>query len=420
MTIPATSSPFSAPNPFQETMLGLEFGPRPEGTVDLFSRACVEQYQAADLSRFGYLFAQVFESNVLVEVALLAGMRYPEVADLTYRPTATVTRLAELASRPDELSVVELVNVAAALISVSRFEVASRLLAAAVSRARGPLQTFEAWMLMFVVANRCDDGAGTADAFARMRAAIETGRVPSDRTLDACAQAVVWHMKRKEPHEADYRWYLKTGQSIVDGNAGVDPGSVSAWYRAVAMVPAADGDAETTRRFMGYARDAAQQAIALRPRAYERHFEKTYHESALKEHMYVTRDLERAEEAGRALIAMDEAWSVSYAEMGEAYLHFGRPKEAAGMYGRAVAAGPPYYGYHLLQAARACAKAGMDEEAVGHYLALSHLVPDNEGVLTAGLELAGGLAHPARAHFQRLLDELAHGSSHMKGGTAHG
>src|SRR5690606_17245747 len=132
MTIPATSSPFSAPNPFQETMLGLEFGPRPEGTVDLFSRACVEQYQAADLSRFGYLFAQVFESNVLVEVALLAGMRYPEVADLTYRPTATVTRLAELASRPDELSVVELVNVAAALISVSRFEVASRLLAAAV------------------------------------------------------------------------------------------------------------------------------------------------------------------------------------------------------------------------------------------------------------------------------------------------
>lgn len=38
-----------------------------------------------------------------------------------------------------------------------------------------------------------------------MRAAIQTGRVPPDRALDACAQAVVWYLKRKEPIEADYR-----------------------------------------------------------------------------------------------------------------------------------------------------------------------------------------------------------------------
>jgi tetratricopeptide (TPR) repeat protein len=395
-------------NPFQETMLGLELSQWPEGRADLFSRACVEQYQSADMSRFGYLFAQVFEPNVLVEVALLAGVPYEEVAGLRYRPTPTIAHLAERTAHAGDLTVVELVNVAAALISISRFGAATDLLEAATARAAGPLQTFEAWMLVFVVANRCDDSQGTTRAFARMRAAIETGKIPPDRTLDACAQAVVWYMKRREPMEADYQWYLATGQSVADQRERVDPGSISAWYRAVAMVPAAAGDAERTRQFMVYAREAAERAVSLRPRAYERHFEKTYHESSLKEHMYVTRDPDRAEAAGRALIAMDTAWGLSYAELGEAYAFFGRTREAAEMYRRAVAAGPPYYGYHLLQAARWCEKAGMAEESLDHYLTLSHLVPDNVGVLSAGLDLARAMSHPSSATFAHMLDQLTH------------
>ncbi|HEX5534490.1 MAG TPA: hypothetical protein VFX33_12185 [Actinomycetales bacterium] len=395
-----------ARNAFQETMLGLEFNPRPDDQTDLFSRACVEQYQAADLSRLGYLFAQVFEPNVLVEVAVLADVPYETVADLTYRPTPSIIRLAELAANAADLSVIELINVAAALISVSRFEAASKLLESAVARAANPLETFEVWMLVFVVANRCDDRKGATRAFERMRAAIETGAVPPDRVVDACAQAVVWYMKRKEPLAADYEWYLATGQSIVDRRGRLDPGSISSWYRAVAMVPAAEGDAAKTREFMVYAREAAEQAIALRPRAYEKHFEKTYHESSLKEHMYVTRDFDKAEEAGRALIAMDTAWSPSYAELGEAYMFFGKPEQAVVMYDKAIQTGPPYYGYYLLEAARVCVKAGMNEQALGYYMALSHLVPENEGVLSAGLDLARTTSHESRPHFEDLLAQL--------------
>lgn len=391
-------------NSFQETLLGLEFTQGDDRRPDLFSQACVEQYRAADFHRHGYLFAQVFEPNVLVEVAMLAGVAYEEVADLTHRPTPTMARLAELAAGAVDLSAIELINVAAALISVSRFDAATRLLDLAMERSGRTLETFEAWMLRFVVANRCDDGDGTRQAFEHMRAAIETGAIPPDRVVDASAQAVVWYMKRKALNEADYQWYLATGQALVDTGAGVDPGSISAWYRAVAMVPAAQGDADRTRQYMLRAREAAAETIALRPRAYERHFEKTYLESSLKEHMYVTRDFDRAEEAGLALIALDPVWSPSYAELGDAYLFFGKPKQAAARYRQAVEQGPPYYGYHLQQAAGAASKAGLKEQALDHYLALSDLVPDNPSVLTAGLDLARSVSHPARTHFERLLE----------------
>jgi tetratricopeptide (TPR) repeat protein len=379
-------------NTFQQTMVGLEFASRPDDQVDLFSRACVEQYRDCDLTRFGYLFAQVFEPNVLVEVALHEGVPHEQLADLSHRPTGNSAHLADLAANAADLSVVETVNVAAALISISRFEAATMVLANAFAKATGPLEHFEAWMLAFVVANRCDDADRTAQSFSRMREAMETGGVPADRGLDACAQAVVWYMKRKDLTESDFQWYLATGRRLAQ-RAGADPAPLSSWYRALAMVPAAEGDAKQTREYMVRARDAARDTLARRPRAFERHLLKTYLESSLKEFMYVTPDLDRAEESCRALIELDPVWAPSYGEAAEAYLRFGKPDLAAAMYDKAVAAGPHE-------------KCGNTEQALAHYEALSRLVPDNAAVLTAGLDLARARAHSTQTHFAHLLDQL--------------
>lgn len=381
-------------NAFTETMLGLEYASVPADRVDLFSTACAEQFRDRDLTRFGYLFAQVFDANVLAEVAELTGVPYESVAELRHRPTAAMTLLADLTSDADKLSVVELINVAAALISVSRFGQASRLLALATARAKVGRESFEAWMLAFVVANRCDDQPGSAQAFTRMRQAIELRSIPPERVLDACSLAVVWYLKRKELPEAAYQWYLSTGQALAGERANVDPAALSSWYRALAMVPAAAGDAETAR-----------QTLAQRPRAYEMHLLKTYHESSLKEHMFVTGDFDRAEESGRALIALDPAWAPSYGELAEAYLRFGRPEQAATMYEKAIQAGPPYYCHHLLGAARAREKSGDNDRAIAHYEALSRLVPDNVAVAEAGLDLARKLSHASQAHFAKLLEQ---------------
>ncbi|MET9730308.1 tetratricopeptide repeat protein [Streptomyces sp. NPDC006458] len=410
------SRPTFQANAFQDTLLGLEFTPDPDRPADLFSRACAEEFAHMRLDRFGYLLAQVFEPNVLLEAALLTDLPYESVADLSHRPTESMTRLAELADQAADLPVVAVVNVASALISVSRFDIAARLLVDAYSRATTPREAFEAAMLSFVVTNRRDDGTDSPRQFHRMRTAAETREVPDNRVLDACSQAVVWYLKRKELPESEYRWFLDTGTRLAEARDRLDPGAVSSWYRALAMVPAAEGSAATTRRYMEYAREAAEDTMARRPRAYETHFLKTYHESSLKEHMYLTRDLDRAEEAGRALIALDPSWAPSYGELAEAYVVFGRTEQAAELYEQAVAAGPPYVGHHMLRAARCHQRAGNTHRALTLHRDLSHLAPHDEDVLRTGLDLARDLADgDSRAHFEAALERIKTGSARHRG-----
>lgn len=389
-------------NSFQQTMLGLSYTRHDDREADLFSRACAEQYLDCDFTRFGYLFAQVFEANVATEVALLAGLPHEEVNELRHRPTPAITRLAEFVEQAADLSVVELVNVAAALISVSRFSLASSVLAQAARRAAAIREMFEIAMLKFIVANRIDDLLGSSSAFLDMRRAIESAQLPPDRVLDACAQAVVWFMKRKELPEAEFAWYLETGRGIAAGNVA-DPAAASSWYRALAMVPAAKGHVTLTRRYMDMARDAANATTERRPRAYETHLLKTYYESTLKEHMYVTKDHDKAEKAGRSLIALDPVWAPSHGELAEAYLRFGRVREAAAAYDAAVALGPPYYGHHLVRAADAHSASGNIERALELHLELSRFEPGNPSMLARGLDVARQVSSSAVRHFEDLL-----------------
>lgn len=397
-----TTSSGRTENSFQQTMLGLSYTRHDDHEADLFSRACAEQFLDCDFARFGYLFAQVFEANVVTEIALLAGLPHEELDELRHRPTPEVARLADLVAQAADLSVVELVNVAAALISVSRFSLASSVLAQATRRTTTAREMFEVAMLQFIVANRIDDLAGSSSAFLEMRRAIESAQLPPDRVLDAATQAVVWFMKRKELPESEFVWYLDAGRRIAAGSAA-DPASVSSWYRALAMVPAAKGHATLTRRYMEMAHDAAAATTERRPRAYESHLVKTYYESTVKEHMYVTKDFDKAEAAGHALIALDPVWAPSHGELAEAYLRFGRVREAAVAYDAAVALGPPYYGHHLVRAAEAHAASGNNERALELHLELSRFEPGNPTMLVRGLDVARQVSPSAVRHFEDLL-----------------
>lgn len=396
-------------NSFQETLSGLQYRPRPAEEVDLFSKACVEQYEEADFHRYGYLFAQVFEPDVLREVALLDGVAYDDLAEVRLRPTPALQRLAGLVDDAADLPTVALVNLAAALISVSRFGPAGRVLAEAGGRAGDPRDVFETAMLEFVIANRCDDAAGSGQAFRRMAGAIRSGVLPPDRTMDACTQAVVWYLKRREVAADEFSWFLSVGRELTRRPDRLDPASVSSWYRGLAMLPAAQREVGATRRYMEYAREAAEQTLSRRPRAYELHLLKTYHESSLKEHMFLTGNFDRAEESGRALIALDPVWAPSYGELAEAYVRFGRTEQAAACYEQAVGAGPPYLGHHLLKAAECRSRAGDPEAALTHYRRLADLAPHNPAVLQAGLDVARTAGHRDTERFASALARLGSG-----------
>ncbi|ANY05778.1 hypothetical protein AFB00_05085 [Pseudonocardia sp. HH130630-07] len=133
---------------------------------------------------------------------------------------------------------------------------------------------------------------------------------------------------------------------------------------------------------------------------------KTYYESAMKEYVYVQRDMDAAKEAGRSLIALDPAWSVSYGELAEVYLRSKQVEKAAQLYEKAVTVGPPYVAHHLLKAATCRDQCGDLSRAMAHFEKLAGLAPRSRQVMTAGLALAHRLSHPSSTVFKRGLQEI--------------
>ena len=282
-------------NAFQAVMIGLE---EPEGlALDIFSESLCRAVAGHDWETFGFPFTQVFEPSVLYEVALIQGIEPLALATLEHRPTATTERLAAVVAAPEVHPSTALVNAASILTCASRFARASELVEHAATRSPSGREAFELDWLRFVVSNRTDDGASSPTAFARMQAVIEAGDVPPSRAMDACTQAVVWYVKRREIPAETFRWFARHGAEL-SAQAGVlTSGGLSAWYRGLAMVPAATGQPAGARRYMEKALEAAEVAEQTNPGADARNARKTYFESTIKEHLYVTGDLDAALQA---------------------------------------------------------------------------------------------------------------------------
>ncbi|MBF6299073.1 hypothetical protein IU459_16205 [Nocardia amamiensis] len=396
----------SVRNSFGETLLGLSYSH--DLVADIFSRACVDAYREYDGQRLGYAFTQIFEPDVLAEVCLLQGLSYELVATVRYQPTAEIRRLAGWMEDAGDLPVVELINLGSVLVSISRFDVAQRVIQLAADRSCTSRERFEIAWLKFLVSNRCDDGRRSTEFFQAMQIEVEAGSIPDARVLDVCTQAVVWYLKRKEVSRDLFVWAVKRGNSVARNGTALDPATVSAWYRGIAMLPAARRDSSMTRRCMEIAHDAAETSVQHSSYASSVNALKTYHESTLKEHLYVTRDLDRAEAAGQALVDLDPVWSPSYGELAEVYEAFGRTERAAEMYERATTLGPPYVRHHLYRAGKCRAAIGEYDLAADSYSLLLGLAPLNHHVREAGAAVAKRASKESRNRFET---ELARAST---------
>lgn len=351
MTVQARSLPTST-NAFSRTMVELDV--TDGATHDLFSRSVRQHLR--DLRSFHWTFplTQVFEPEVLDEAALLRGLDPSAVRRLD-QGSSTAQVLVDAMAAAADLPAETTLCVAAALVSVSRFELAHQVLET-VDASAHPRAAFERAMLEFVIANRTTlSAARMTAAFEAMRAAAQSEEVPRDRLLDACAQAVVWHLKCEAVPRTLFEWFSREGQSLVTHRRDeLGAATVSSWYRGIAMVPAGRRDADLTRRVMRQAGRVAEEAIAhAGSGALELTLRKTYHESSVKEYLYVSRDREQALHHADRLVDLDPPWSISHGEKAEVCRSFGMLEEAAENFDAAAAVGPPYVRHHLLQAARA-------------------------------------------------------------------
>ncbi len=378
-----------SPNCFEQTMFGLDFIQSEASRADLFSRTCIEQFLNTNQNNYNYQFAQVFEPYVLKEICKIANLDYDSVDNLRAHDTAPVRHLNECILNRKKLNFINLMNVAATLVSISRFKLAKLVLEEAKNRTSKSIDRFEVALLEFIITNRAEDGKSSDQAFTAMRLEIETGDISPARAMDACSHAIVWHIKTREISESNYKWFLEKGTFLAKNNPNLKTeGPLSSWYRAIAMIPAAEKNFKQTREYMLAALESAELTISAKSEnnALNAHLKKTYFESTIKEHLYVTNDRERAEEAGNDLISFDPHWSPSYGELAEVHQKFKDWKKAALVFEKAAFLGPPYFGHHLFYAAQNFEKAKEIDQAMKYYTLLSDFDSSNKSVVLAGLK----------------------------------
>jgi hypothetical protein len=361
--------------------------------------------------------AQVFESGVLFEAKRVAEFEtLPSTIEefVPSAPDGAALNPMGVAASTSFTTSQAAVAAAGLLVSLSRFSTAARVLGG-MNGDSTQREQFERLWLEFIISNRCDTGRDSDHVFGRMLDIAEGGDVPDGRVLDICSQGVVWFLKRREISEATVRRLLELGRGLASGSLRADWAGTSAWYRAVAMLPAEKGDSIRTREFMERAEDAAQRAVVSNPSPTNANLVKTYLESSMKEALYVTRDSERFRQYATQLIALDPGWSISYAETAEGFEAFGFLDEARDMWAAAVDKGVPYLWRHTFGLLRACVAVGDWPNAQGALVRLLRDHAPRPTVETAIAKLgAGGQAtvpDPVRERFRSLMSAHTVGSA---------
>ncbi|MFY4695268.1 hypothetical protein [Burkholderia glumae] len=391
-------------NAFSDVLLGFAVSDPNRGSSNIFSDAFGRAVLDIDSSTPTFPMGQVFEIGVLKEIELLASKSASKYAE---RPSAhQISILQKLEQRefPAGLSINEQIQYTAALLNVSRFDAGQTLIERLHSTELASDQAYEVGILQFILSNRHHGGVGSEAAFSKLRALIRKVQVPATKIVEAAALAVVWHLKTGEISEETANWFRAAAETLIsDGGAVVSPEAKSSWYRAFAMVPAAKKDIVQTREIMASARIHALEAIEARGQVFARNYLKTYYESSVKEHLYVSSDLDRALEAADRLVELDPHWSESWYERGEVYQRRGEFEKAEKQYDVAVSLGAPYYLMHAYQRACCRLRSGRIDEGLHDLIDLLSLDSTNRSAVVVGYKYAQATSSPMSPYFVEKL-----------------
>lgn len=230
-----------------------------------------------------------------------------------------------------------------------------------------------------------------------------SAKMTSLQVIEVSCQTTVWFHKTAEIEKGVYEWFFKKSNDIVrNPRSQIPDGIKSSWYRAVAMIPSEKGNPDATRKLMGRAKDYARKANAEISNPYLLNELKTYYESSVKEHLYVSKDYEKAEAAGLALLKLDPAWSPNWAEVAQVYMarkHYDMGRQ---LLNKAIQLGPPYLiYYHYLLAECECQLGDVDS-GLQRYRHILEVDGSNRSSALSGLHWATKHKHPDAVFFNSL------------------
>ncbi|WP_250886664.1 tetratricopeptide repeat protein [Bacillus sp. SM2101] len=359
-----------------------------------WTKGVVYSFESHNFDQLPYYQSQIFEPSIIFEVSRFTNNSKQEINNLEYELSGNIKILKWLIDNIKYVTPVQKLNLSYSLSSIARYELANKAL-----KSINPSQLLNHekifyYFQKFILSNRTDPNKKCEEEFTNIKELLENNNYSLKTQLFLSSQAIVWYLKTNFISENLYQWYVNLGSkaadSLKESTVSGDIHALSTFYRAYAMIPAETGDSLETRKEM---EKCLYFANKLEPKS---DFQKvvrldvfkTYYESTIKEHMYLTKDLAKAEEAGLKLISLDPNWSISYQELGDVYMQMGAFEKALNEYRKAKKLILPRYGISLFKEASCLEKMGEYEEAIDVYKELLKFDPYNITSGINGLKIA--------------------------------
>lgn len=375
---------------------------------NIWTMSVCRAFETHSFNKTPYHLGQLLEPSILYEVSSVTGISLDQILNLDYPSNGPMKFLQERLANIHDTTPVEKLNLAFRLIALSRFKLASHTLSLIQSDHLQIEDRVYFHLLRFLVKNRLSQPFN--DEFYAMKKLFEENTLPNILQLKISAQAIVWEMKQRGVGQELFDWYTKRGLEASDKVKAEKSFSnllaLSTFHRAYAMVPANDQLIEETRKEMKNALDYATLAKPQNRLDECRKLDalKTCYESELKEHLYLSRNYDRAEQAGFNLINTDPNWSISYHEMGELYLKLNKVDQALSMFRKAAELGLPRITFTHFMLGYYLSELNREEEAISEFIRTLEIDPSNISAGINGFNLSRKIKHHSEKLFQSYLE----------------
>ncbi|PTA66544.1 tetratricopeptide repeat protein [Deinococcus arcticus] len=371
----------------------------------LFVRLSEYNFLRQNFDDPGYRFSQVFEPQVLQELAMLNPLDIDQLEQLNYGVHDHYQSVPWMLRHLQHVTNPQKINLANFLISVCRYALARRVFATIETRQLPARFLRDYHLLGFLLTNRTgQQSQSSEDHLSAILSMVKAGQLQPAEVAHIAAQAIVWNVKDGSVSTSTADTFISLAAQVMERTR--DLNVKADWYRAYAMVPAyRTGDSKATTHMMDLAEAAAREAHERDPATVNSL--KTVYESRVKEYLHVSRDYALAEQYGARLIQLDPVWSLSYGEMAEVFEAQGNFQAALTYLEKAVELGAPYTQYHRYNKGRMLVKLERYEEALRDMRTISQADPTCLSAVAVGLKLSNHLQdQDHRAHFQQAWTQL--------------
>lgn len=331
-------------------------------------------FENHNFDQLPYFQTQVFEPSILFELSRFTNISLNKIENLDYSLTGNNIKILKwLLDNLKYVTPVQKLNLSYALSSIGRYKLADSVFNQIIPSQLLHHERVYYYFQKFVIKNRTGQGHNCQEEFMYIKEILENNSLSVGTYIFFSAQAIVGYQKSKFITEDLYQWYLNVGlvsvEKIKNTNSFGEIHALSNFYRAYAMVPAEKGDIKKTRELMEkcfYYANCLEVNNEM-TEVIKTDVLKTYYESTIKEQMYITKDLEKAEEAAQKLVSLDPNWSISHQELGDVYYQQGYLQKALEEYKTSKTLLLPRYSIALFKEANCLEKMGETYQAIEVY-----------------------------------------------------